>query len=173
MTWSAEIRGHEFDLLSLAESYRGPDLSVDRSPNGSFYLTSASFSGLPSALEVRTVAQGLLNQVNGAAKILRGSYEPVELTGQFRHGETQHAVVAPDTITIRTRMSSVTLLTDDGHLPKAPSDESRFLGIAAGDSSVHEALTLLGTGELDWSRLYKVYEIIRDDLGDQKSVENL
>lgn len=169
MGWQARLRGHAFDLETLTRLFREGEPTVGRDEDG-FYLKSSQF-GRSDAAEVHKLAAELVLLVNGVARVLAPSYRQIELAGQYVNDEGQHSVIIePASIEVRSHVSSPTLVVD-GHQPppSPPPLGPRYTGLAANDSNIAEALEILASG-LDAVHLYKVYEIIEDDVGGARTI---
>lgn len=165
MEWTAVLRGDNFDLQTLAEMFRDGDPLVTVEDDATFVLHSTAFDGMESAQEVQPAAAALLTQLNGAARASDASHRPVELAGHFRRGEAVHAVVLADTITVRSRVGAVVVRADGDPQPPPPPRARTWAALASTDPAVSDALRLLGSVELDYVALYKLFEIVRDDSG--------
>ncbi len=119
------------------------------------------------------------------------SYRPVELIGRYHVDESLHSVVQPGSVEIRmqvgtptviavsevfevrTKITAVATVTrNGGAVPNPQLPGSRYLAVAANDPDVAEALTIMGKAEPNWVDLYKVYEIIRDNIRPAKIEDN-
>lgn len=165
MEWKAVLRGNDLDLQTLADIFREGDPGVTVEDDGTFVLQSTAFDGMEGAQEVQPAAAALLVLLNGAAKASDPSHRPVDLTGHFRSGETVHAVVLADTITVRSRLGAVVVRADGDPHPPPPPRARAWAALASTDPPVSDALRLLGSVELDYVALYKLFEIVRDDSG--------
>jgi hypothetical protein len=78
------------------------------------------------------------------------------------------AIVTPDTVVARAHIPSPTIVVSGGeaHSPARPLPTGRtFVELARTDPNVAEALRLTGTAKsLGWVELYKLYEIVVDDV---------
>ena len=97
----ARLKGHEFDLLTLAELFR--EVNAVATDDEGYYL---SFS-VPDELfrdggGLHDAASVLLRRVNGVARTLSSDVRPVGLTGRFSD-ETgrHHQVVLADSAEVR------------------------------------------------------------------------
>ena len=164
MKWKALLRGHEFDLLSLAEIFHDGDPKVSKDSEGRYGIESSTFDSLDEATEVSAEARRLLTTMNGAAKALDASYRFVELAGQFQDEHGLHAVLQVDNISMRSRASNVVLSIDGVEMEPPPSPARAWHDLAKGNKDVEGALRLLGTVELDWVALYKLVELVEHDV---------
>lgn len=158
----AILRGDSIDLDILAGLFPAPsDPTVSADADG-YYLSSPS---LPDTMiddgnALHAEATKLLRNVNGAARLLSASYRPVELAGTF-HDPAGHmtAVVVLETITVRGHVHAVASVAGQ---PAPPPVAPSYIDQAGKHQDAADVLALLGKPTpLDWSDLYKVYEIVR------------
>jgi hypothetical protein len=163
----ARLKGHEFDLLTLAELFGEGDPAVAGDDEG-FYL---SFS-VPDELVgdgggLHDAASVLLRRVTGVTRTLSSDCRPVGLTGRFSD-ETgrQHQVVLADSAQVRARANPVRVSVDGEQAPPPPAPGPGYVRLAQTHPDVAEVLDLLGNADPapDWAELYKVYEILLDSV---------
>jgi len=172
MTWKVVLGGHEFDLGRLERELSGPH-RVNLDDEGEFVLSSTEFDGLSDATDVKSRADAIVRRINGSYRLSGQSYDPVQATGSLKDGGRRHAVVIADTVTVRVSVGDVHVLADGTVKAPPQSAASRRVGRAASDPAVSEALEVIGDADVDWPRLYKVYEIVKDDVGGQSDVDSL
>lgn len=170
MPIKALLRGDSIDLSILAELYPEPGDPVVTADRSGYYLTSPT---LPDSLandagQMLVRAGMLLRTINGAARIVSSSYRPVELSGAFRDAsDRQHVVVGAATAHARAHVFAVAVVTSaDGQpVQQPPPPAPEYIQLAAQHPDVADALTILGKpAPLDWFDLYKLYEIVRDNV---------
>jgi len=159
LTWEAELVGDAADLESLRLIFPKGDAMVCRDPTGRYFITSSAFDHCVAAVEVAPLAEDLIVMMNGIARVTNLSYRPVSIGAHFRDApDRTHVVIAGKTVEVRTLMPGPAE-------PAASPPGQVWIALAAADPNVREALELLGAGTLTWDRLYKVFEIIKDDVG--------
>lgn len=162
----AWLRGHDFDLQDLANLLPSGDTRVVKDIDG-YYLTSVEIEHRPAGVALHEVALRVLRRVNGLGRARNPKFEPVELAGHYTDEGRVHAVVVAETARARSRVQAVAVVTrSEGEIlptipPRGPARER----VAAARPEVQEALEIMGQPEvLSWIQLYKVFEIIRDDV---------
>jgi len=161
--------GHSFDLDTVAGLFQDGEPSVCNA-EGDYYLQSSEFDDLDAAADVKARAEILLVRVNGIGRVLDPSYRPVELTGRFITPDGGSAVVlAVVAAEARIRAQSVGLVVNGEPVSPPPPRGPKYVALARNDTNVAEALAHIASG-LDLVSLYKVYEVIRDDLGDLRAI---
>jgi hypothetical protein len=161
MSIKARLRGDSFDLSILAELFPSPNDPAVGVDDGGYYLTSAALGDdlVTDGGAMHAAAASLLRQVNGAARLMSGSFRTVELAGHFTDGSgRQHAVALAGCAEARAHVSAVV-----GPSPVPPAAPG-YVQLADKHPEVREVLEILGKPgpTLDWFDLYKVYEIVGD-----------
>jgi hypothetical protein len=168
VTWKAYVQGDSIDLDILLQLFPGGtgDIAVNRTDRGEYFET-ARLDPYTDGGELHREAARVLRDLNGLARILDGSYRPVILVGRYED-ERRHEVqvVAVDTIEVRSQVGTVTVTGGEPAPPPPPPPGPRFFELAARHANVSEAVAITGTAStLGWIELYKLYEIVRDDVG--------
>jgi hypothetical protein len=170
MPIKAMLRGDSIDLSILAELYPEPGDPVVTADGSGYYLMSPT---LPDSLvndagKMLARASELLRTINGAARVVSSSYRPVELSGTFRDStDRQHVVAQAETAYARVHVFAAAVVTSPNGQPIEPPDPPapKYIQLATRHPDVAEALTILGKqAPLDWFDLYKLYEIVRDNV---------
>jgi len=171
--WLIRLKGEEFDLEDLPALLHFPELAVVEE-NGFYYLQSSEFELLTSADEVREQGIALIEILNGAAKLHRDNFQDVSEDGVIRvedDGGRSHYVYLEGSLTIRSKVRpNLTVTTTNGIEKKddRPTTIETWIGIAREDKLVADALHFFR--EDTPFNLYKVYEIIRDDVGGEHAM---
>ncbi len=137
MIWRAYLKRDQFDLELLAEQFDRDPARVGRNGDD-FWLESPSFDSRADAAGVQSVAQALLREMNGAARLIDASFRAVDLQGRFWDGTANHVVLATDTIVARSRVGVATVVIHDaqGNVvpppPPAPTKGPIYLAKADG-----------------------------------------
>lgn len=174
MLIKARLTGHNFDLITLAELFREGRPAVAVDDDGHYLSFVAPDELLDDGARLYKIASSLLRQVNGVARVLRSDFRPVALVGHF-HDEVgrQHAVVLAETAEARARVFSPSVAVDGQQATALPAPGPGYLELAGTHPDVAEALALLGEAgpAPDWVELFKVLEIVRDNVGGLKPLK--
>jgi hypothetical protein len=142
--------------------------------DGSYYLKSSDFDSLGSADEVRERARAIIEMLNGAMKLytpsFRGIYE-AGVTLIEEDGRRRHYVYLEASITLRSKVSAnPTVTTSNGAREIAPplTNVESWISLAKTDKAVADALHFFRDNT--WISLYKVYEIISEDVGGEEAI---
>lgn len=167
MTVRVWLAGRGSDLDTLAELFSSGDAVIDHD-DGSYFLSSPSLDVL-SGTEILDVATAILGRLNGLARVLHDNYRPVESDGRFVDSDgNNHTVIRVPTIEGTARVFAPKI-TGGTPQPRPPGAVD-FAGLTSTNPDVAEAVAILGRHPLTWIDLYKVFEIIRDNVGNQKSL---
>jgi len=128
--------------------------------------------------EVREIAPRVLEVINGAARASITGFRPVDMGGVSQiddEGQRHHCVLVQDSITVRSRVkAAAVVIRSDGSVhekqQEKPDRIEPTFSLAERNTNVADALRIFGKGDLSWFDLYKIFEIIRDDLGGQKNL---
>ncbi len=169
--WLVRLKCEKFDLEDLPSLLRSPEHTVIEE-NGFYYLKSSDFNSLSSADEVRERAIAIIDMLNGAMKLhihnFRGVFED-GVTIIKEDGSRHHYAYLGGTIAARAKVSA-TVTTSNGtqQIAPRPSNVESWLSLAKSDKDVADALHFFR--ENTWINFYKVYEIIKDDVGGKKAI---
>jgi hypothetical protein len=171
--WLVRLGGERLDLEDLPSLLCSPEHTVIEE-DGSYYLKSSDFDSLGSADEVRERALAIIEMLNGAMKLhipsFRGVYE-AGVTLIEEDGRRHHYVYLEASLTLRSKLSvNPTVTTSNGtrQMTPPPSDVHSWISLAKTDKAVADALHFFRDNT--WISLYKVYEIIREDAGDEEAI---
>jgi len=153
--WLVRLKGDSFDLQELPTLFVFPEATVIEE-NGVYYLKSANFNSLIDAGDVLEDARRLLEVINGAAILHLENFMPVQVNNSVTgiDGEGTRHRFSFGYGTGRPIMKS----------PQAPAEITGWLKKVKQDKNVEDALRFLC--DPDWINLFKIYEIVRDDVGD-------
>jgi hypothetical protein len=170
----ARLKGHEFDLITLAELFREGDPAVAADDEGYYLSFSAPDPLFREAGPLYEAAAVVLRRVNGVGYMLTDEFRPVNLTGRFSDetGQQQQVVLA-EAAEARDRAFAAAVAIDGHELPAPPARGPDYVQLADAQPDVAEVLDILGKANPapDWSDLYKVFEIVRDNVGGQRALE--
>ena len=172
MRWKAYVDGKAIDLGILVSTYPARpgavDLAVGQDEGGTFFESSRLDALAEMSGEGHRLAQQVVREMNGAARVLDSSFRPVRLQGRYQNGNDNIVqIVAAETAEVRVRIETSAVVTgQDGQaVPAPPPVGPQLLALADTSSAVADALALLGTpATLGWFELYKLYEIVTHEV---------
>lgn len=177
MEWKAYVEGGRIDLLILKRLFppgQGADaLTFDDGDHGTCFR-AVQLDQVGTVQEAHKIAMWLLRRANGVARVHNDGFRPAALMGRYEdQSGGVHAVVDVPTIEWRgAAFGSATVTTGKGdHVPPPPAPAPRQLSLGANEPNVAAALEFLGApGPLEWFELYKVLEVIREDVKQRSEV---
>jgi hypothetical protein len=170
-SWLIRLKGERFDLEELLKEFRSPKVKI-KEENGSFYLESNEFNKMDSANEVLKKGKAIIRQINIVSKFNNNNnYLDVteDVITQVKDDGTKHNYVfLGGSVRLRTKFNAQLKVTNS-HGPnkttnQASSSES-ILKLVEKNDIVAKALSFYN--ENTCFGLYKSYEIIADDIGDE------
>lgn len=169
MEWIVTLSGGAHALEELAKVFDTPDLCIQRG-NGEFNLRSEEFRDLSSQEDVQESATKILPALNGATKLAAlGPHTPITIGSISRINDdgTRHAYVTVTASIVVSATCSVTVIHADGTVeedcPAAPV--VTWFELSKRDAHVAWALRLIENDFETYPGLYKIYEVIREDVG--------
>ncbi|MFH0996395.1 MAG: hypothetical protein V1844_13020 [Pseudomonadota bacterium] len=168
MNWEVQITGDVADLKELSRCLTDNELHMEEL-NDNFFLQSIRFDNLNTPEEITSECTDLLSLLNGSARLALGGKTPIEIANISRVrddgvriifgtvSETTHAKVFLD-LEIHIENGTVEVLHPAHKVPE-------WLKIGFFDAKVAKALRLYGISEYDWVSLYRLYEVIEEDIG--------
>ena len=121
MLIKARLKGHEFDLLTLAGLFGEGDPGVATDDEGYYLRFTAPDELFRDGGGLHDAASVLLRRINGVAPTLSSNVRPVGLTGRFSdQSGRHHQVVLADSAEVRARANPVRMSVG-GAQPPMPS----------------------------------------------------
>lgn len=158
MRWQVEVEGEQPHLRALAEAFPEGELRIEETDAG-WVMSGDTISTAPSAIEALARATELLPRLNGLGQVRIRGFEPIAIQQRVRDA---------DDATVGTAVFGEAHLRVYGTLIVGgpPGADLRTLDQRAdNDSALAEAIRLLGSGQVDWVVLYKVFEVLRAAAG--------
>jgi hypothetical protein len=157
--WLVKLKGAIGDLRLLASQLTAADVNV-HDKEGVFYLAGAVFDQCGHADEARALARDLVQTVNGAARVGIDGYLAVELDDivELDARGQQLTSTFRDTSTLFKLRKAPTPYGDAPAL-------STIIWLALSDDRIVKVLRIQESRPQNWVELYKVVEVIADDIG--------
>jgi hypothetical protein len=174
MEWLVQLTGENYDLEELSKSLKAPELTIDQEEGG-YVLRSADLNNLNDADVVRQKASEILSLINGGARLTQGMRKPLEIAHVILvkdNGSRQIFVNLTEGIILRDSVI-VVAVGEGGILQEVRQSDviPRWVLAARHDENTGKVLRFFGSGRHDWVTLYKIYEVIRDDVGGIAKIE--
>lgn len=163
-----QLTGETLDLEEIKRSLRTSDWKIIKETDG-YYLTSDFLTAINDHKEIESKAKQFIDILNGAINLFYGNHKRIE-TGSIiqidENGKKSKFVSMTGSIKNRTRVYGN--LTNKDDLIEKPTTIELWLNKAEKNESVRDVLHFFN--EISWWNLYKIFEIIRDDVGEQKEL---
>ncbi len=162
MTWEIRLNGESESLRRLGELFAAGDPIVEQDADGYYVLKAAAMESVDRA-DATTRAEEAVAILNGAARLIDPSITAVRFGQHVRHPVHGTYAVVSSTLELRWRVES-------NDPADSPSFAREYFRLAFRNDAVAEVLRLLCDRHLEWAVLWKIYEIIVDDLGSKKAL---
>lgn len=165
MTWEVQLCGESADLKMLSESFTQPQMHIVSREDG-VIITSDSWNYLLTAEEVREAADRTVAAISGASFLILGMTTPLTVGNVYNVDENgrRGMTIFCGSGVIRIRTYPATITT--GGVTHHPADRvHKYHEVASRDPAIERALSLRSMDQLNWVRLYILYEIVKDDVG--------
>jgi len=171
--WFVQLHGdHELLewLTSDSDSIDGLFIIKD---NGNFFMTSLEFENMDSIEEVKKKSDEILEMINGIASFLfstKGRLSSNSISNRNVSGGIDCTVfVETSYINLSSPPPTITIENGDGTVSKSSPllSINQLLADATKSANKSKILKLLAKGNLDWVMLYKLFEVIESEIGDQ------
>jgi hypothetical protein len=168
--WRARLMGNPGELEDAARVLTFSDAHVIEE-DGDYFLTSPKFVSLANHSDVLIHAKELLRIINGATRVETGAPLRIEVTDQTVYigddGSRQNSASATAGILIVRSWEF-----DEAKAVEVSKRIRHMLELSAKDTAVADALRFFNAGEPRWDGLYKVFEVIRADVGGMEDLKN-
>ena len=168
--WSVRLVGDQ-RILKLLSEQKDNRFEIKQKIDG-FYLESDEFETLESHEEVRDSASKVITTINGILTLLIDSHEPINFDfiinnkTDTTYGVFSDRVCVTDSLVIEVYNKKGEIIQKYSPL----QDSFKILQLALEDENVRRVFKFLQYKELNWVNLYKIFEIIMDDMGGSKKI---
>lgn len=169
--WKVELKGENFDLSELLEGFNSTECAVSKK-DSKYYLKSDIFQELSDARQVLESAKEMVSRINGISRLEFQNWKNVCVSGvsYLKDDGTENVFLSPDPIVCcaRVRVSDqLTIIRNAKVISEEPSipRPQRLIELCSKDHVASKALRLYGLDDQSWVNLYRIFEIIEDDIG--------
>jgi hypothetical protein len=158
MRWLVEIAGDQSHLEALAAAFTEGDLRIEETDAG-WVMAGDTINAAASPAEALARATALLPRINGLGQVRLPGFQPVVIEQRVRDA---------DDATVGTAVFGEAHLRIHATLNVGgpPGADLRALDRRTdNDPALAEAIRLLGSGQVDWFVMYKVFEVLRAAAG--------
>lgn len=170
-----ELQGEKEDFKFLTSFLITGDWTITEREGKSFLKTSISKT-IGEVSVIRDIGLNFLEKLNGAAKLIYLGFQKIEISSIYfqKEGVEEHIILIDVKIKHREGKMPVPILSKyEGNESELPIQTilEYYLMKANNNQSVKDALHFFN--DVTWFNLYKVFEIIRDDVGGPNKIEKL
>lgn len=174
MIWKIQLEGESIDLEELSKVLVSDDIKLIES-NGTYYLLSSSFEEFENEKEVRKLAQNYAAILTGASLLNNASSSSIKVTSVIQCEEDgRNQIIShelSDTVELRDTLEIQIEYKDGSTASYSSADPiSSWVKASFSDKVVANALMLLGRKKNNWDNLYRLFEIIEDDVGGSSQI---
>jgi hypothetical protein len=168
MKWEVQISGDAQDLKELSKSLINDELKIIER-DGQFFLESTRFESTMTHQDVHFRASEILTILSGATRLALGGRTPLRIgnIAKVKEDGTRDIFLSVSNTIHITGVTTVKIQGSNGTVKIVnPADRvPSWVNLGLTDAKVSKALRLLGTEENNWVNLYRLYEVIEDDIG--------
>ncbi len=178
--WKVPLSGHAFDLDFLFSQQANQGWSIEKSEDA-YFLKSTEFEKSTEASEILGLAKRIVSRLNGLARIEIPGFQPISIEGVVRldkDSKPRYHKFLEGSLTLVARSR----LRADGKVPRDSKENDSEQKITSslikinymvfdGDINVVDVLRLFSLPQLRYQDLYKVFEMIREDVGGQSALK--
>jgi hypothetical protein len=169
--WEVQLQGGASDLEHLARNFiTGALVVLWAQGDGSYLLRAASFAACSSPDALFAEGRKIATLLSGVLRLVRGSDEPLRIGTAYRtNPQGNRDIVVPlKGVSARGTAGDLTPTVTDASGAVIPPPSARtvtILNLALADAAVEKALRLLATDSTNWVGLYRIFEVIEEDVG--------
>jgi hypothetical protein len=181
--WQVQLIGDARDLEYLANVMGTGARKVLREKTSDYLYESNSFAACVASEDVEQLAEGELAVLSGILKIERGARECLNYGAVYRSnsgGGRDIFVRVKEAVHVRAEVGTIQSVVKDSQgnvisQPAPPPPRSVvLLQLAAENKSIAKVLRLLSASDaMTWVSLYRINEVIEEDVGGQHKLEAL
>lgn len=166
--WLIGLKGKKSDLEALPLYFSLPECRVTEEPGG-HCMSSCDFTHLRDASDVLAAGEKLVAAIRALTEVYRGFRPEIEAGGVVRvepDGRKTQFIIGKRGIPSEQRFGAHGIVSGGGH-PSNPRPDplaSKLL-LRRTHPRVEKALTMFGSQPRTWENLYKVFEIVEEEIG--------
>ncbi len=177
MEWMVGILGDVGDLKELSKSLNSDRLCIIKDKDG-FVLKSKDFASLVDYKDVLSKGKELISFLNGAARLFLDIRNPLTSGAVIKVEDAGNRSIFFEVLDIAMALDmgivNGKIIRKDGTVEEFHQADPipPLIMLAQKNNNVGIVLRLLGSGNYDWVNLYRIYEIIKADMGGVNSIVN-
>lgn len=176
MEWKVQLSGDTSDLEELSKSFCSDNLKIYKDGEN-YILTSCDFNKISEAGIVLKKTEEILGFINAGSNIIQKLAKPIRVDGVCLiddKGKRTQYLFAKSTFAASAVLRAKATLIVNGKVQETFifKDLPSLVILASKNRVVADVLNYLETGSNEIATLYKVYEIIANDVGGQKTIRD-
>ncbi len=175
MKWQVQITGDQIDLERLAESLSSNDPRILKY-RGAYFIESNRFARVSEPEKIKSITTEILEVLTGVVRLSSlGGKTPLQVANVdcvLPNGQRVLYLEFHETLHISTSMN-VEVETANGEkivVTEPPSKISPWTTLGLTNTNVAKAFRLLGKEKHTWVNLYRIYEVIEEDVGSMEKI---
>ena len=166
MKWKVQLSGEDSYLKDLSKVYTCERLNITVEGD-QFIMSSSEFNVLSEFKDVQEKASEKLLVINGTAVLALGMDNPLEISGIRKIKEDGTSVLSVFVSETIRATDSVAIGGEDGKLQVFHSYDPipAWFAVAERSTNAAKVLRLFGSCNNDWVNLYRIYEVIENEVG--------
>lgn len=168
--WYIQITGTESDISDVERSLKTYMWKLYRDKDG-VYLTSNNLNDISDAVEVRSLAEEFIDTLNGAISYIYDDYEPIRYQSTIEYNKiTGQRIVSIGPVSMSFKLRMRATLTIKGQNEPMETSVEKWLKVSKKSEAVRSVLHYYNNP--NWWNLYKIYEVIKEDLGGDAKIRS-
>lgn len=169
MEWKVRILGESIILNELQRSFADGNLKIIKNEDEHYYLIDDLFKNCTTKKEVEKILEEDILLINGALRLnlsINEAIMPEEIVEIDDNGHKKVTVAFANGICIDTSVWHLKNKNEQGEIIQklSPFDDiPHLIDMAKSDDAIKKVLRLYNRS-LDWGGLYKIFEVVRDDV---------
>jgi hypothetical protein len=168
-----QLVGDQLDIEILQSQLRTIDWKIIKETDG-YYLTSEFLCLSENVSEIVSKGKQIIDLLNGALSLHHRNHKRINTDSIVQideKGNRSVSVIIDKIIEVRLRVNPVVIRNGVIIEEENPSQIEDWIAIAQKHESVRDVLHFFA--EITWWNLYKIYEIINDDIGGKNRIYKL
>jgi len=175
MEWEVQLDGDATDLTEVSKCLTDDEACIE-ARNGLFFLRSMRFNNLGTSKEVASVSDDILSLLTGSVRLALGGRTPITVANIAKireDGGRDVFIIISESIHARDSIGIEMHIADGSIQVFHPAHKvPEWINLGLLDTQVAKALRLFGASEYDWVSLYRLYEVIEQDVGGPEKIAN-
>lgn len=174
MEWRVQLSGDNSDLEELSKSFNSDNLKIC-SDGETYVLSSSDYNGITEAGIVLKKSAEILSLINGGSNVIQKLAKPIQVGSVYSiddEGKRNINLFIKDNVLITESFRPTILVNGKVRETFTFEDLPNWVLLANQNRDAADVLNYLETGSNEIATLYKVYEIIKKDVGGDKTIKD-